>query len=325
MTIDKWQESYYLRVENKSDLVNGIDDLGKKAIIYKGLQPKANPTFRCLRPIDKEIRVPARFSSSAVYRYSTFIANGGMGNDEQSMNGFYGSGYYDKYIYNKSELLTYVPRMYVQLQKLSDFITDIGLTNHYHEYPIFNTPTASYTYGYKFNRVIHIPDNAYVLRAYSIYTNNTDGNNQTLLHSYDYTSKGYESPELYDMFVPCSVMGSSTGTNFIPYMRSLLPHYYADKSSLARYKYTAPLYVGINGAISGKISGAVNMVSVTGADDFSENPFMNTVIANYYPDYWATLTAGPLGEGIYYIAADLSTWKQLFTASGMPWSDNIDD
>ena len=325
MTIDKWQESYYLRVENKSDLVNGIDDLGKKAVIYKGLQPKVNPRFTCLRPINKEVRVPARFSSSAVYRYTTFISNGGMSNSEQSMNGFYGSGYYDQYIYNKSELLTYVPRMYVQLQKLSDFITDIGLNNHYHEYPIFNTPTASYTYGYKFNRVVHIPDNVYVLRAYSIYTNNTDGTNQTLLHSYDYTAKGHEKPELYDMFVPCSVMGSSSGTNFIPYMRSLLPHYYADKSSLARYKYTAPLYVGINGTIIGNISGVVNMASFSDNVDFSENPFMNTVVANYYPDYWATLTTAPTGEGIYYIAADLSTWKQLFTASGMPWSDNIDD
>ena len=166
--------------------------------------------------------------------------------------------------------------MYVQLQKLSEFITDIGLNNHFHEKPIFNTPTARYTYGYKFKRVTNIPENAYVLKAYSIYTNTTDGNNQTLLNSYDYSPKTASMPVLYDTFIPCEVLGYYSGSAFIPYMRSLLPHYYIGVNT-SRFKYTAPLYVGINGNISGNISGAVNMASFSDNADFSENPFMNTL------------------------------------------------
>lgn len=327
MTLDKWEDSNFLRVENKSVLVDGIDDLGKNALIYKGLIPAENPQFSCARPLNKEIRIPARFSASALYHYSNVVTTPDTSfyNEERSTNGFYGSIFSDRYIYNKSEILSYIPRLYVQLQKLSEFITDIGLNNHFHEEPIFNTPTASYSYGYNFNRVTNIPDDAYVLRAYSIYTNTTDGNNQTLLCSYDYTTKTASMPVLYDTFIPCDVLGYYAGAAFIPYMRSLLPHYYPGPQ-ISRFQYTSPLYVGINGTIGlGEISGAVNMASISGSEDFSKNPFMNAVIDSYYPDYWATLTTAPTGEGIYYIAADLSTWKQLFTASGMPWTDNIDD
>lgn len=326
MTLDKWEDSNFLRVENKSVLVDGIADLGKNAIIYKGLIPVENPRFSCARPLNKEIRIPARFSSSALYHYSNVVTTPDTSfyNDERATNGFYGNIFSSSNIYKKSEILTYTPRLFVQLQKLSEFITDIGFNNHFHEKPIFNTPAVSYTYGYKFKRVINIPENAYVLKAYSIYTNNTDGNNQTLLCSYDYSPKTDSMPVLYDTFIPCEVLGYYSGSAFIPYMRSLLPHYYT-KNDTSRYKYTSPLYVGINGNISGNINGAVNMASFSDNVDFSENPFMNISSASYYPDYWATLTTAPTGKGIYYIAADLSTWKQLFTASGMPWSDNIDD
>ncbi len=327
MTLDKWEDSNFLRVENKSVLVDGIDDLGKNALIYNGLIPTENPQFSCARPLNKEIRIPARFSASALYHYVNGVSTPDtrFTNDEKSVNGFYGYIFSSSDIYNKSEILSYVPRLYVQLQKLSDFIADIGLNKHFHEEPIFNTPTVSYSYGYKFNRVTTIPDDAYILKAYSIYTNTTDGNSQTLLCSYDYTPKTNTMPALYDTFIPCDILGYYAGTAFIPYMRSLLPQYYLGNQA-TRFRYTAPLYAGINGIIGfGEISGAVNMASFSGSEDFSKNPFMNTIIANYYPDYWATLTTAPTGEGIYYIAADLSTWKQLFTASGMPWTDNIDD
>lgn len=327
MTIDQWQDTdRYVNVQDKSVLVDGLDDLGKKALIYSGLIPSGNPIYRCARPLNKEIRIPAYFTSSSVYYHNNVITNSGFTNDERSVNGFYGHVFNDGNIYNKSIILAYVPRLYVQLQPLREFIADIGLTNHFHEYPIFNMPTASYTYGYKFDRLLNIPENAYVLKSYGIYRNKKDGNIQTALYTYDYSPKTTVMPILYDTFVPCSILGSYSGSAYVPYMRSLLPKYYVTSSkATSRFRYTAPLYVGINGAINGnKISGAINMVSVTGSEDFVENPFMNTTIANYYPDYWSTLTTAPTGEGIYYIAADLKTWKQLFNASGMPWSDDID-
>ena len=328
MIIDQWKDTNrYVNVQNKSVLVDGLDDLGKKALIYNGLMPGNNPTYACARPSNKEIRIPAYFTSSSVYHYNNLITNNANFTDDQkSTNGFYGNLFSDSNIYDKSIILAYVPRLYVQLQPLREFIADIGLTNHFHEYPIFNTPTASYTYGYKFDRLLNIPENAYVLKSYGIYRNKKDGNIQTALYTYDYTPKTSTMPILYDTFVPCSILGSYSGTAYVPYMRSLLPKYYVTGSqNIPRFSHSAPLYVGINGAINGnKISGAINMVSVSGSENFEKNPFMNIVMDYYYPDYWATLTTAPTGEGIYYIAADLKTWKQLFDASGMPWSDDID-
>ena len=328
MIIDQWKDTNrYVNVQNRSVLVDGLDDLGKKALIYNGLIPGDNPSYACARPSNKEIRIPAYFTSSSVYHYNNLITNNvSFTDDQKSTNGFYGNIFSDGNIYDKSIILAYVPRLYVQLQPLREFIADIGLTNHYHEYPIFNTPTASYTYGYKFDRLLNIPENAYVLRSYGIYRNKKDGNIQTALYTYDYTPKTNTMPILYDTFVPCSILGAYSGTAYVPYMRSLLPKYYlTGEQNIPRFSHSAPLYVGINGAINGnKISGAINMVSVSGSENFKENPFMNVVMAYYYPDYWATLTTAPTGEGIYYIAADLKTWKQLFDASGMPWSDDID-
>lgn len=325
MRIDEWENGGYLRIQNNSDLVKGISDLGEKALIYNGLIPVENVKYRCLRPQNKEIRIPARFSSSATCHDDNIISKGDFPPGEYSLNGFYGHSLNDSNICNKSEILSFTPRLYVQLQKLSDFIADIGLNNHFHEKPLFNTPTISNSYGYKYDRITNIPENAYVLRSYSIYTNNTNGDKQTLLHSYDYTPKSVTSPELYDTFVPCSVLGGYSGAAYVSYMRSLLPHYYTTPGNPSNYRGTAPLYVGINGIISDKINGVVNMVSVSGNENFSENPFMNVVIDGYFQDYWSVLTVAPTGEGIYYIAGDLATWKQLFTASGMPWTDNIDD
>ena len=139
--------------------------------------------YRCLKPQNKEIRIPARFSSSAIYHYNNVVSDGDFPANEYSINGFYGNSFSSLGILNKSEILSFTPRLYVQLQKLSDFIADIGLNNHFHEKPLFNTPTVSNSYGYKYERITNIPENAYVLRAYSIYTNNTNGDNQTLLHS----------------------------------------------------------------------------------------------------------------------------------------------
>ena len=43
---------------------------------------------------------------------------------------------------------------------------------------------------------------------------------------------------------------------------------------------------------------------------------------------WPVLSFGPYGSNVnamFYTVADLSTWKALITASGMPWSDKIED
>lgn len=327
MTLDEWRNSdKYIRIQNKSVLVDGIDDLGRKVNQYSGLIPNGN-SYLCFRPTDKMVRVPA--SVTGVYHDNNLLSNAGFtSGDYQVSNGFYGSSYQDSSIFRKSAILAFVPRLYVQLQKLSDFIADIGLNNHFTVRPVFNVPTASYTYGYKYSRVSAIPDNAYVLRSYSIYSNKTDGSSQSLVMSYNYSPKSYETPLLVDMFIPCNSLGTyhATGTNMIPYMRSLLPHYSAEKSPTIYQKYrrSVPLYTGINGNISSSLSGAVNMCSVTSGDDFTANPFMNTNAALYFPNYWATLTSAPSGDFIYYTAADLATWKQLFNASGMPWSADLD-
>ena len=320
MTLDNWRDDFYTTIEDDSILVDGLDILGKSLIRYNGLVP-LNGSFLCFYPINKMVRVPARVGG--IYHNNIGLANGGFSSNYYLVsNGFYGKIFSSSTIYNNTSILPYMPRMYVQLQKLSEFISDIGLNNHYVVNPILNAPTASYSYGYKYRRLSAIPENLYVLKSYSIYTNKADGTSQTQLANYTYTSRGYETPTIIDTFIPCNSFGGycDKGSTDIAYMRSLIPHYYVGGDSLAKYTFLPPLYVGMNGI-------AINMCSTIDKDsEFSANPFMNTGSAVYYKEYWATLTTAPTGgDLISYIAADLSTWKQLFTASGMPWSDNIDD
>lgn len=342
MAINEWKDSTMLqRVQNPSLLVNGLFSMGTKYELHNGMFPPNRNDYIYLEPSNALYRFPGVIKTQD--NLKSCFSDCGMGAypNYYTYNGFSGAGIFNINLANTS-ILDYVPRLFVKLTKFSDFYDNYlsanGYTTHYKADVEFSDYSAQGSYGYKFDNIIlsdlYNNKNAYVLTGYSIYTNKTDGTKQKLVKSYDYTYYDVHSIDIYDMFVPCELRGNNTTFikpgkyGYIAYMHSLIAkRYFQNITSLSNWYGKIPMYVGHGGEISaGKIKGAVNMFSTNNNTPFSPNPFMS-VGGAAFPN-WPVLSAGPYGSNVnamFYTVADLSTWKALITASGMPWSDKIED
>lgn len=337
--LNEWKDSIMLqRVQNPSLLVNGLFSMAEKYSLYNGMIPSTDKQgYSYLEPENRLFRIPG-IMKSVQYQMTSVSDLGAQG--VRRYNYFLGDGNWSTNISEKTEILDYVPRLFVRLTKFSEFYDNYlatnGYTTHYKADVKFNDYETG-DYGYLYDNVLlsdlYNNKNAYVLTAYSIYTNKTDGTAQTLVRSYDYSATSTSSSiDIYDMYVPCAgegtIPGSKSKTGYIAYMHSLIArkHPVTPVGSAAQWIGRIPMYVGHGGEIlTGKIKGAVNMFSVSSDTPFSPVPFMAAVTGW---SKWPVLNNSPYGTGvkaIFYTVADLSTWKTLITASGMPWSDKIED
>lgn len=338
--LNEWKDSIMLqRVQDPSLLVNGLFAMAEKYSLYNGMIPSTDSQgYSYLEPENRLFRIPG-IMKSVQYQMTSVSDLGVQG--VRRFNFFLGDGIWTVSDFSsKTEILDYVPRLFVRLTKFSEFYDNYlatnGYTTHYKADVKFNDYETG-NYGYLYDNVLlsdlYYNENAYVLTAYSIYTNKTDGTEQTLVKSYDYSATSTSSIDIYDMYVPCAGKGTISGaeskTGYIAYMHSLIArkHYTSPVGNAAQWIGRIPMYVGHGGDIfTDKIKGAVNMFSVTSDTPFSPVPFMAATNVGW--DKWTVLTSAPYGRSvnaIYYTVADLKTWKTLITASGMPWSDKLED
>lgn len=333
MNLKEWQNSAStVRIQNPSLLTSGIKDMGTKNTTFSGMLPAMANGYVSFMPVDVNVRVPTKYTAGN-YQFTIFGDNGAS-YDYNFENRFCGQGNLSLNIAGNSTILDFMPRMYVRLKKFSEFRDEFlkpsGYVGHFSARPIFNDYAAAKTYGYKFDSedISYFADDMYILAGYTLVTNKTDGTTQTDIYSYDYSTYTNSSIDIYDTWIPCELKGTNywaQGSAFIPYMRSLMTvRHNPDVNDGFSYYGKIPLYVGINGIISsGKAINAVNMFSVTASGGFSENPFMYANSDPFAKHDWGILTSYPNNcQMISYIVASKSTWEQLLTASGMPWSED---
>lgn len=334
MNLTEWQNSSStIRIQNPSLVTSGIKDMGIKNTTFGGMLPSMAGGYASFLPVDVNARTPARYSQ-VNYQMLLYGNNGSNYNSYNFEDGFCGYGSMSMNIEGYSNILDFIPRMYVRLKKFSEFrdefLTPSGYVGHFSARPIFNDYAAAKTYGYKFNseNISSFGDDMYILAGYTLVTNKTDGTTQTDLYSYDYSTYTNSTIDIWDMWIPCDIKGTyywAQGSAYIPYMRSLIARrWFGTIDTPFNYMFNMPLYVGINGMISGgKAINAVNMFSVTASGGFSENPFMHGNSDPFNKTEWGILTSYPNNcQMISYIVASKSTWEQLLTASGMPWSED---
>lgn len=335
MNLKEWQNSgSTVRIQNPSLLTSGIKDMGTKNTTYGGMLPTNAQGYVSILPVDVNTRVPAKYTAGN-YQFTVYGDNGASSYDSYTFeNVFCGQGNLSLNIIGNSTILDFMPRMYVRLKKFSEFrdefLNPSGYVGHFSARPIFNDYAAAKTYGYKFDseNISSFADDMYILAGYTLVTNKTDGTTQTDIYSYDYSTYTNSSIDIYDTWIPCDLKGTNywaQGSAFIPYMRSLMTvRHYPDVNDGFYYYGKMPLYVGINGMISGgKAINAVNMFSVTASGGFSENPFMYANSDPFNKHEWGILTSYPNNcQLIHYIVASKSTWKNLLNASGMAWSED---
>lgn len=335
MNLKEWQNSgSTVRIQNPSLLTSGIKDMGIKNTTYGGMLPADAQGYVSFLPVDVNVRVPAKYSNGD-YQFTLFGDNSAAYSNSYTFeNGFCGQGSLSVNVTGNSTILDFMPRMYVRLKKFSEFRAEFlnpsGYVGHFSARPIFNDYAAAKTYGYKFDseNISSFADDMYILAGYTLVTNKTDGTTQSDIYSYDYSTYTNSRVDIYDTWVPCDLKGTNywaQGSAFIPYMRSLMAvRHYPDVNTAFAYYNKMPLYVGINGMISGgKAINAVNMFSVTAAGGFSENPFMWANSNPFGNHEWGILTSYPTNcQLIHYVVASKSTWKDLLNASGMAWSED---
>ena len=334
MNLTEWQNSAStIRIQNPSLLTSGIKDMGIKNSTYGGMLPSMANGYASFLPVDINARIPASYSQGN-YQMVVYGNNGSNYNSYNFESGFCGYGSMSMNIAGNSNILDFIPRMYVRLKKFSEFRDEFlkpsGYVGHFSARPIFNDYAAAKTYGYKFDseNISSFADDMYILAGYTLVTNKTDGTAQTDIYSYDYSTYTNSTIDIWDMWIPCDIKGTyywAQGSAYIPYMRSLIARrWFGTVNTPFNYMFNMPLYVGINGMISGgKAINAVNMFSVTASGGFSENPFMYGNSDPFNKTEWGILTSYPNNcQLISYIVASKSTWEQLLTASGMPWSED---
>lgn len=335
MNLKEWQNSgSTVRIQNPSLLTSGIKDMGTKNSTYGGMLPAMANGYVSFMPVDINVRVPAKYTAGN-YQFTVFGGNGASSYNSYTFeNVFCGQGNLSLNIIGNSTIFDFMPRMYVRLKKFSEFrdefLNPSGYVGHFSARPIFNDYAAAKTYGYKFDseNISSFADDMYILAGYTLVTNKTDGTAQTDIYSYDYSTYTNSTIDIYDTWIPCDLKGTNywaQGSAFIPYMRSLMTvRHYPDVNDGFSYYGKMPLYVGINGMISGgKAINAVNMFSVTASGGFSENPFMYVNSDPFNKHEWGILTSCPTNcQLIHYIVASKSTWKNLLNASGMAWSED---
>ena len=334
-TLWDWQNSSsVVRIQNKNYVADAIKKFWSDWDSYRGCMPDilANGGIGIYTPIDSTVRIPGGMSGNynQDYAISTGVDAGVRGGDVMLGTYNYGTNY--------GKIMDYMPRLYVELMPLSDYINNIatpaGITKYWakkYTFGFYDAPTGV-TYQQLDSSYLSAPlSGLYVLTKYELYTN-TPGTTQSKLNTYTYsTSTNY----FRDTFIPLDTGGTNGRAPWQGYATyPMIPYVRSFATLLYNYNSTVSTFIGLNNAVIGEAGGlgSTNGISFTGVNQiwgtvdgtFSDNPAMYTVKYMDAPN-WTQLTTFPVGNSTKMIVADLKTWKKIFNGSGMPWSDVLAD
>lgn len=339
MNFTEWRNSENVfEVQNYNYLEQGWLNVFDKFKLYNGMLPSdidLSKTGAYISPIHYKYRIPGKMANASPVLSFVHDVDSGLNTPAvpEYGNSFFGMAYSNTRAITKySEILEYIPRLYVVLTPLSEYYNVLsagGYVQHFVDNIIQAPYAAAKTYGYKpqevSSDVLSGASDMYVLTYYALYTS-TVGNVQTLIKSYELNMSSSE--DIYDTWLPGTITGRFNGKCFYPYMHSYIPKQYRLASSYARYLDHGAMFIGKgggNGDFDGlNFSGINTLFSLTASGTLSENPYMTTNISRY-PDNWGALKSGADTATMRtYVVADITTWKKILTASGMPWSFDLD-
>lgn len=336
MSLFDWQSAESVeRIQNTNFVADFVDDFFNQYNAYHGLVLSSKDYsngLRMLKSLDSTVRIPGALTNNGT--------NFGIGDSKSNFppinsiycgQGMIGdcrprseiSGY-------RNDILEYMPRMYVELTSLPDFITNnlapLGITHHYTDTFLYNNYEARHSGRLMYDTTELLPnrDELYVLTKYVIYTNKTTGETQSALATYDWNTVATTNIPLiwYDTYIPFELysnnasLGSPIGDLFYyPYMRNFRAQK-IDRIDTRDYSY---LIGGVPG-----VHDEIRRVTSTGDGDISPNPWLSNASGTADRETWV-LSTRPSKPTYTYIAADKKTWKKILTGSGMMWSTVLED
>lgn len=335
LNIYDWQNSpEVIRIQNKNYVGEAINNFYSRYKDYRGIVPDSyyNDYYGIgyFQTIDSTVRIPGVTKSNMSWNFNYIVNVGSLtANFTRFGQGALGNGNYGS---DTGSTLDYMPRLYVVLTPLADFINIVkgdGATQFFLRkfvWGFYDNPPYGFSYVPISEALLTAPLlNQYVLTYYCIYTNKTDGTEQEAVYEYDTTFNNWGTVPLYDTFIPLQMFATGQGhiadynpKVMMPYMRQFLSLRNADFVRTDLYMLGE---AGNIGSSDGLLWDGVNQICATTSGNIAENPFMPypTIDTPNYP----TLTNKPTAKA-RIITADLSTWKKIFNGSGMPWSDDID-
>ena len=355
MTISNWQDSpSTFRIQNKNYMGDGLINFCKTYQGYNGfISDLSSYGLNWLGEIDNSVRFPA--TANLFYGGHAGICTDGYGISSTAFSSVFkmlgAVGDIPSLSENSTNILDYTPRLYVELVPLQEFVNSdlAGYGSIWLDKFIFNTYPTDKTYGFApYNiSLSDIPaisgdEGYYVLRSYKIYTNKTDGTEQTLLFN-SFTEMG-RSGTIYDTWTPFKRLSYGRGVDpegivYYPYM-----HQFSARSAIGgspQLVTQSNSTVGQTGLMGGNIDNLLSGVNVLYAyktvdgsyNVFSENPFINSRgMPGGTGDEWGIITTNPFtghengkNLGKRFVVATLSEWKKICSGSGMPWSTILED
>ena len=330
MSLFDWQSAESVeRIQDTNFVADFVDDFYKQYNTYKGLvltQHYYDKGLYLLQSLDSTVRIPGRIPSTDL--------NMGIGDSTHQLNFspvYTGQGMMGNTLGRAAEnvILDYMPRMYVELTALPDFLTMLspkGITQHYTDTFLYNMYEQRHSGRLMYDTTELLPSRSelFVLTKIGIYTNKADGTEQTLLANYNWDDSISNSKkrDWYDTYMPFKMysnnanLGKPVGDIFyLPYMRQFRAHQITALNS-TDYAYAV-------GGVPG-VSENIRRVTSTGNGVISPNPWLNTASGSDDIATWV-LSESPNKPFYTYIAADKKTWKKILTGSGMMWSTVLED
>lgn len=335
MSLFDWQSAESVeRIQDTNFVADFVDDFFNQYNAYQGLvlsPQNYSSGLRLLKSLDSTVRIPGALTNGTSFGIgdskSNFppidVINCGQGMISDCRNRSAISGY-------QNVLLDYMPRMYVELTSLPDFITNnlapLGITHHYTDTFLYNYYEARHSGRLMYDTTELLPnrDELYVLTKYVIYTNKTTGETQSALATYDWNTVSTSTAPLiwYDTYIPFNLYSNNTSLGspigdlfYYPYMRNFRAQK-IDRIDTRDYSY---LIGGVPG-----VHDNIRRVTSTGDGDISPNPWLSSASGTADRNTWV-LSTRPKAPTYTYIAADKKTWKKILTGSGMMWSTVLED
>lgn len=334
MSLFDWQSAESVeRIQNTNYVADFVDDYYKQYNAYKGLVLTQNYYDRglyLLKSLDNTVRIPGVLTNTddtigigdSNYQLNFSVTSSGQGMVGNCRNRSAISGY-------KNVILDYMPRMYVELTALPDFLNMLspkGITHHYTDTFLYNMYEQRHSgrLMYDTTELLSNRSELFVLTKIGIYTNKTDGTEQTLLASYNWDDSISISArrDWYDTYAPFKMYSNNTSVGapdgdifYLPYMRTFLAHGILSLTS-GGYSYAV-------GGVPG-VHDSIRRVTSTGNGDITPNPWLTQANSAADVATWQ-LSTSPNKPFYSYIAADKKTWKSILTGSGMMWSTVLED
>ena len=334
MSLFDWQSAESVeRIQNTNYIADFVDDYYKQYNAYKGLvltQTAYDRGLFLLKSLDSSVRIPGVLSNTDVYigigdsnyqlNFRPISGGQGMVGNTRTKSDIAGA---------KNTILDYTPRMYVELTALPDFINTIsalGATHHYTDTFLYNDYEQRHSGRLMYDTTELLPgrDELFVLTKFAIYTNKSDGTEQELLASYNWsdTISVSKRRDWYDTYMPFKMYSNNASVGvpdgdifYLPYMRQFRAHKINELNS-GDYSYAVGGTTGMHDNI--------RRVTSTGAGNITPNPWLNTANGSADIATWV-LSTSPNKPYYTYIAADKKTWKKILTGSGMMWSTVLED